>query len=166
MDNYFKLLKDTYDQYDFADNPECIFNMDETGMPLCPRPPKVIARKGQKKVRYRTSGQKSQVTSGSATGQVIPPFIIFSGKQVSPLWTQSEVNGSRFTVSNNGWIDQELFNFWLTDHFLPNAPSHRPSSSYSMGIVPTLNLILFSLQGNMKLSFFASLLIPHMNASP
>ena len=129
MDNYFKLLKDTYDQYDFADNPECIFNMDETGMPLCPRPPKVIARKGQKKVRYRTSGQKSQVTvlaSGSATGQVIPPFIIFSGKQVSPLWTQSEVNGSRFAVSDNGWIDQELFNFWLTDHFLPNAPSHRP----------------------------------------
>ena len=129
MDNYFKLLKDTYDQYDFADNLECIFNMDETGMPLCPRPPKVIARKGQKKVRYRTSGQKSKVTvlaSGSATGQVIPPFIIFSGKQISPLWTQSEVNGSRFAVSNNGWIDQELFNFWLTDHFLPNAPSHRP----------------------------------------
>ncbi len=46
-------------------------------MPLNPKPPKVVAKK---KVRYRTSGQKSQITvlaSGSATGQVIPPFIIF-----------------------------------------------------------------------------------------
>ncbi len=47
-------------------------------MQLNPKPPKVVAKKGQKKVRYRTSGQKSQITvlaSGSATGQVIPPFI-------------------------------------------------------------------------------------------
>ena len=122
MDNYFKLLKDTYDQYDFADNPECIFNMDETGMPLCPRPPKVIARKGQKSplpnIRTEISSNKWQCNwSGH------PPFYYFFGKT---LWTQSEVNGSRFAVSDNGWIDQELFNFWLTDHFLPNAPSHRP----------------------------------------
>ena len=100
--------------------------MDETGMPLCPRPPKVIARKGQKKVCYRTSGLKSQVTvlaCGSATGQIIPPFIIIAAKQISPLWTQDEVIGSRFAVSDNGWVDQELFNYWLTDHFIPNAPS-------------------------------------------
>ncbi len=129
MDNYCKLLKDTYDQFGFAEHPETIFNMVETGMPLCPRPPKVVARKGQKKVRYRTLGQKSQVTvlaCGSATDEIIPPFIIFAGKQISPLWTQDEVTGSRFAVSDNGWVDQELFNFWLTDHFLPNTPSQRP----------------------------------------
>lgn len=40
---------------------ECIYNMDETGVPLTPRPPKIVARRGQKKVRYRTSGQKAQV---------------------------------------------------------------------------------------------------------
>ncbi len=103
--------------------------MDETGMPLCPPPPRIVAKKGQKKVRYRTSGQKSQVTvigCGSATGQVIPPFIIFSGKQINLLWTLNGVNGSRFAVSDNGWIDQELFKFWLSDHFLPNASSGRP----------------------------------------
>lgn len=129
MDNYFELLKATYEEFKFDYYPESIFNMDETGVPLCPRPPKVIAKKGQKKVRYRTSGQKSQITvlaCGSATGQVIPPFIIFSGKQISPLWTENEVNGSRFAVSDNGWVDKELFNFWLTDHFLPNAASRRP----------------------------------------
>jgi len=42
----------------FANHPETIYNMGETGMPLEPRPPKVVAQKGQKKVRYQTSGQK------------------------------------------------------------------------------------------------------------
>jgi len=52
-------------------HPEAIYNMDESGtMPLEPRPPKVVARKGQKKVRYLTSGQKQQtmvIGCGSTT---------------------------------------------------------------------------------------------------
>ena len=124
-------------------------------MPLSPRPPKVVARKCQKKVRYQTLGQKSQVTilaCGSATGQIIPPFMIFAVKQISPLWTPDKVSGSRFAVSNSGWVDQELFNFWLTDHFLPNVPLRRPvPSSCLMVIVPTLNHTRFSLQENIKL---------------
>ena len=55
--------------------PKRIYNVDKTGMPLDYRPPKVVAYKGQKKVRTRTSGTKSQVTAIAcinATGQVIP----------------------------------------------------------------------------------------------
>jgi len=129
LNNYYDLLRSVYDESDFDKFPESIYNMDETGVPLSPRPPKVIAKKGQKKVRYRTSGQKSQITvigCGNATGQSIPPFIIFAAKQLSPLWMNDEVNGSRFAVSENGWVDQELFCFWLKEHFLPNAVSRRP----------------------------------------
>ena len=39
-----------------------VYNMDETGMLIDHRPPNVVARKGQKKVRYRSAGNKSQVT--------------------------------------------------------------------------------------------------------
>ena len=126
MDHYFDLLKATYEEFKLDEHPECILNMDETGVPLCPRPPKVIARKGQKKVRYRTSGQKNEITvlaCGNATGQA---FIIFSSKQINPLWTENEITGSRYVVSDNGWVDKELFNYWLTDHFLANASSHLP----------------------------------------
>ena len=129
LDNYFDLLRSVYNDFDFDKFPESIYNMDETGIPLSSRPPKVVAKKGQKKVRYRTSGQKAQITvigCGSAAGQVIPPFIIFAAKQVSPLWTVDEVNGSRFAVSENGWVDQELFYFWRKEHFLSNAVSRRP----------------------------------------
>ena len=48
--NYFSLLKKTYADYDFDKHPETVsIIMDETGVPLCPRPPKTIAKKGQKK---------------------------------------------------------------------------------------------------------------------
>ena len=66
--------------------PEQIYNMDESGIPLDPRPPKVAARKGQKKVRYASSRRKNQITivaCGNATGQPIPPFVIFDVKQLN-----------------------------------------------------------------------------------
>ncbi len=129
MDMYFDLLRSVFDDFGFDQFPEAIYNMDETGVPLTPRPPKIIAKKGQKKVRYRTSGQKAQITvigCGSATGQAIPPFIIFAAKQISPLWTVDEVNGTRYAVSDNGWVDQGLFYFWLKEHFLSNVVSRRP----------------------------------------
>ena len=46
MKAYFDLLRQIYDEHGFESCPECIYNMDETGVPLEPRPPKVVARKG------------------------------------------------------------------------------------------------------------------------
>ena len=62
MTKYFDLLEEVYNELDFKDHPQRIYNMDETGMPLDPRPPKVVVPKGRKKVHYRCSGQKSQIT--------------------------------------------------------------------------------------------------------
>ena len=39
-----------------------LYNVDETSMRLDHRPPKVVTKKGQKKVRSGTSGNKSQFT--------------------------------------------------------------------------------------------------------
>ena len=114
INHYIDLLQEVFDEHNFSSHPEAIYNMDKTGMPLEPRPPKVIAAGGQKKVRYQTSGQKQQITvigCGSATGNALPPFIIFAAKQINYLWTKNEVNGTCFAVSENGWIDQELFFF-------------------------------------------------------
>ena len=46
MRKYFDLLEEVYEELDFKNHPERIYNMDETGMLLDPRPPKVIAPKG------------------------------------------------------------------------------------------------------------------------
>ena len=117
MLQYFSLLREVYDDLDFDGHPERIYNMDETGVPLDPRPPKVVAKKGQRKVRYRCSGQKGQITvigCANATGHTIPPLIIFAAKQLNPNWMKDELPGTSYAVSDNGWIDQDLFHFWLT----------------------------------------------------
>ena len=50
IEGYYALLKEIFDEFNFESHPERIYNMDKTGMPLNPRPPKVVAAKGQKKV--------------------------------------------------------------------------------------------------------------------
>ena len=46
MKVYFDLLREVYDKFDFENHPEAIYNMDETVVPLEPRPPKVVAKRG------------------------------------------------------------------------------------------------------------------------
>ena len=129
MDSYFQLLKGVLDEHGLSDNPSCIYNVDETGMPLEPRPPKIVTVRGQKKVRVRTSGNKAQITvvvSVSATGNTIPPFVIFDAKNVNIEWTRGEVPGTAYAANSSGWIDSNLFKQWLCKHFLKHAVSTRP----------------------------------------
>jgi len=75
-------LEDTLKEHNLFDSPEQIYNMDESGMPLDPGPSNVIAKRGQKKVCYRVSGKKEQITilgCANALGQAIPPMVIFEG---------------------------------------------------------------------------------------
>ena len=116
MKQYFSLLKDTLQEHGVMDSPAQIYNVDETGMPLDHRPPKILTKKGQKKVRYRTSGNKSQIIvigCVSAVGHAIPPFVIFDAKNLNAEWTNGEVAGTTYGLSSKGWVDTELFRGWL-----------------------------------------------------
>ena len=48
--HYFDLLKQTLVDNSLTNSPERIHNVDETGVPLDPRAPNVVTRKGTKKV--------------------------------------------------------------------------------------------------------------------
>ena len=123
---YYDLLEDTLNTNILG--PGQIYNMDESGMPLDPRPPNIIAKRGQKKVRYRVSGKKDQITvvgCANATGQAIPPMVIFEGKYLNHQWTTGEVPSTYYGMSEKGWTDQELFRHWLKDHFLKHAVAAR-----------------------------------------
>ena len=62
MKQYFELLKDVLEEHNLMESPGQIYNVDETGMPLDHRSPKVVILRGQKKVCCHTSGNKSQIT--------------------------------------------------------------------------------------------------------
>ena len=48
INEYFDLLEGVFQEYGFSEHPEAIYNMDETGMPLEPCPPKVIPKRREK----------------------------------------------------------------------------------------------------------------------
>ena len=129
LTNYLDLLEQVLDENGLKDYPERIYNMDESGVPLDPKPQKVIAARGVRKIRYRCSGDKTQITvlgCCSTTGQAMPPFVVFAAKQLNHMWTNGEVPGTRYGLSDSGWTDRGLFHGWLMEHFLTHAVSGRP----------------------------------------
>ena len=129
ISHYFTLLKQTLKENNLTNSPGQIYNVDESGVPLDPKAPNVVTKKGAKKVRYRSTGKKGQITivaCGSATGQIIPPTVIFEAKNVNHSWTKNEIPGMCYGCSDSGWITTELFESWLCEHFLKHAVSERP----------------------------------------
>ena len=111
INQYFDLLKNVLDEYDLLASPAQIYNVDESGMPFDFKTPNVVAKTGSKKVRYRQTGRKGQVTivaCANAIGQAIPPMIIFDSKNLNHAWTKDEVPGTRYGLSDNGWINTDL----------------------------------------------------------
>ena len=114
--HYFDLLKRCLEENDLMHHPERIYNTDKTGIPFDPKPPKVVSRKGQKKIRYRCSGQKGQITvlaCCSGTGQALPPFVIFDAKTLNIAWTRGEVPGMQYGLSSKDGRTKDSSLQWL-----------------------------------------------------
>ena len=125
---YFDLLEQTLRENHLTGKPGQIFNMDESGMPLDPKPPKLVVERGRSAYALG-SGDKSQVTvvgCVSAAGFCIAPMVIWDRKTLAPELTIGEVPGTIYGLSSRGWMDQELFDIWFNNHFLKYAPSTRP----------------------------------------
>ena len=66
------------------------------------------------------------VACANAVGQAIPPMIIFDAKNLNHAWTKDEVPGTRYGLSDNGWINTDLFEGWLSEHLIQYAVPGRP----------------------------------------
>ncbi len=129
LKNYYELLEETLKKYCLKDDPPLIFNMDESGFPLDPKPLKGVFVKGEKNPCSVTAGDKTQITvvgCVSASGQCLPPMIIFPRKKMKPELGVGEVPGTIYGLVQKGWMTQELFMLWFDRHFLRYAPATRP----------------------------------------
>ena len=88
IDKYFELLSEVLDKGELNNSP-CQINLDETGMPLDPSPPKIVAKKGQKHLTSIGNGKNSQVTilaCVSAGGYCMSPLVIFILRHCRQEW--------------------------------------------------------------------------------
>lgn len=129
IEKYFELLSEVLDKGELNNSPCQIFNLDETGMPLDPPPPKIVAKKGQKHPTSIGNGKKGQVTilaCVSAGGYCMPPLVIFNSRTLQTGMDIGEVPGTMYGLSETGWINGDIFSEWFSYHFLKYAPPARP----------------------------------------
>ena len=129
IDKYFNILENTLKDNCILDKAKHIFNVDESGFPLSPKPLKTIAEKGSKNPSIVGGPTKAQITVLScvnAAGDCIPPFVVFAGKRLNPQYAIGEVPNTYYGLSPKGWMDTGLFEDWFKDQFLTFAPPICP----------------------------------------
>ena len=104
--------------------PQNIFNFDETGFHDIPSKGKLLFRRSCRHPEKIENSSKSCFTvmfCGNASGEFLPPYIIFKGKQKWTDWIYNAPPGSRLNASDSGWMEQGIFDDWFQHHFLPFA---------------------------------------------
>lgn len=85
-------------EHNFINNPNKVFNMDETGLQLNNKPSHVLAMKGSKSVPQLTSAEKGEnislICCCSTEGNFIPPVAIFKEKNKRPEFADGMLPGS------------------------------------------------------------------------
>lgn len=127
---FFSILKPLLEKTGLEDHPERIFNADETSFCLCGRPQRIIARKGAKAPQYVVGGTgKENITVQgciSGDGKLLPPYILYTGQRLMFDNTQGGPVGTRYGVSERGWMTEINFLDWMKNLFIPSLPDERP----------------------------------------
>ena len=110
MDNYYKELLVVLQKYELLEKPHRIFSVNEAGISCEPVPPKTAA--------VATQRSATVINCVSATGQVVPPYVVFKGKRMTDDLLAGALPGTHATVSESGSTNSRIFQTYLTDHFL------------------------------------------------
>jgi len=93
------------------------------------KPSKVCAKRGQKSVWSITAAEKGRTNTilgcGSASGQALPPMIIFPRERMSLDLVSGTPADTLFTGTTLGWINSAVFFKWFK-FFVGQIPPKRP----------------------------------------
>lgn len=104
-----------------------LWNCDETAFCTSPTAAKILARRGSRTV-HELGGDSGRLyitvhCACSASGQRLPPFILYKGKNMYQRWMAGGPAGTLYGVSDSGWMDAPNYLSWFTKLLLP-AVSH------------------------------------------
>ena len=128
---FIECLKPALDFLKLHNHPERIFNVDEVGFPLSGRPTSVLVKKGMKSPQSLIPGSgRDNITVQvccSASGDLLPPYVIYTGQRLQYNCTMGGPIGTRFSCSANGWMTASNFIDWPKTIFIPSlTPQHQP----------------------------------------
>ena len=104
-----------------------LWNCDETAFATDTASKKILARRGAKQVHEVGGGSgREHITvlgCGSASGERLPPYVVYKGKNLWTTWTKGGPAGALYTVSESGWMERPHFLEWFKKLFLPAVSS-------------------------------------------
>lgn len=120
IEAYFINLERTLDGIP-ADN---ILNYDETNLSDEPGQKKSVFRRGVKypeRVINFSKGNISIMFSGTASGSLLPPYVVYKAEHLWNTWCEHGPSGTRFGRSKSGWMDGQNFQEWFQTIVIPWA---------------------------------------------
>lgn len=113
VNKFYEILKPVLEEFGFENHPETIYNEDEAGFSLVQDPPKIVGEKGKNQVCAITIAEKGATTTylacASATGEWLPPFIVFKGVRMQEALNSGFPHGTVVKLSENGWSNKDIF---------------------------------------------------------
>lgn len=129
ISDFFLKLGAVCAKLNLVNKPMNIFNMDETGVSVVHKGKKVVTEMGRKNVWALTSGEKGKthmiLTCVSASGFVLPPFLIYPRQRITESLKGGAIAGTVFHCSDSRWVNTELFLSSLK-FFAQSIPPSRP----------------------------------------
>jgi len=121
---YFGELENIMNKYDLLDKPQCIYNIDESGLTPEHVPRSVIGPVNEITPAITSPrGPTTTVIAGcSAIGQSVPPMFVFKGKRATPELMKGALPGSGIHMSDSGWSNSVIFEDYLKNHFIKYVP--------------------------------------------
>lgn len=102
--------------------PEVILNYDETNITDDPGRNKIIARRGSRhpeKIIDHSRASISVMFTGSASGHLLPPYVVYRAQNLYTSWTENGPVGTRYNKSKNSWFNMSIFEDYFTSLVLP-----------------------------------------------
>lgn len=129
--SFYDQLKKVYDEV--LPPARLIYNTDESAFGMDPRSIKFLGCRGQL-LNHVTGGSGRENTTVlacvSATGQTLPPLIVFTAKAVQPSWlAKTPFPGIMYSANDNGWMTESTFFMWFRDLFIPHVNTNRSDHS-------------------------------------
>ncbi|KAJ4443802.1 hypothetical protein ANN_05582 [Periplaneta americana] len=107
---------------DVLNHPRRIFNADESGFLLCPKSGKVLGPRGRGDFYHQVpNNEKEQLTvmgCFSASGETVPPMVIFPYKRLPRDVADSVPDSWAIGLSESGWMNSEVFFEYISNHFM------------------------------------------------
>ncbi|XP_064292277.1 uncharacterized protein LOC135309805 [Plodia interpunctella] len=122
--HWFKDLRNyimSIDAMDIFEDPDRIFNGDETGFSLCPKSGKVLGPKGYKNLFIiKKNNEKENITVllvFSASGKLCPPLVIFPYVRPPKALVNNMPESWVLGRSESGWMKSDVFFEYVTNDY-------------------------------------------------